>query len=167
MRFGMVIDLQRCVGCGACAYACKAENNTRERGNGQSYNWADFLMKTEGTFPNVTHSVIPVLCNHCSNAPCVEVCPVTPKAMYKTPEGITMHDDATCIGCRACQGALPVQQQRADGREPERRAVQRDQLQPVRRAEPAQVGRQDADDRGPHGRRRRRRRSAPAPRSRR
>jgi Fe-S-cluster-containing dehydrogenase component len=103
----MVIDLQRCVGCGACAYACKAENNTRERGNGQSYNWADFLMKTEGTFPNVTHSVIPVLCNHCSNAPCVEACPVTPKAMYKTPEGITMHDDVTCIGCRACQNACP------------------------------------------------------------
>jgi Fe-S-cluster-containing dehydrogenase component len=103
----MVIDLQRCVGCGACAFACKAENNTRERGNGQSYNWADFLMKTEGTFPNVTHSVIPVLCNHCSNAPCVEACPVTPKAMYKTPEGITMHDDATCIGCRACQNACP------------------------------------------------------------
>jgi Fe-S-cluster-containing dehydrogenase component len=107
MRFGMVIDLQRCVGCGACAYACKAENNTRERGAGQSFNWADFLMKTEGTFPNVTHSVIPVLCNHCSNAPCVEACPVTPKAMYKTPEGITMHDDATCIGCRACQNACP------------------------------------------------------------
>ena len=107
MRFGMVIDLQRCVGCGACAYACKAENNTRERGNDQSYNWADFLMKTEGTFPNVTHSVIPVLCNHCSNAPCVEVCPVTPKAMYKTPEGITMHDDVICIGCRACQNACP------------------------------------------------------------
>ena len=106
-RFGMVIDLQRCVGCGACAFACKSENNTRARAGGQSYNWADFLMKTEGTFPNVTHSVIPVLCNHCSNAPCVEVCPVTPKAMYKTPEGITMHDDAICIGCRACQNACP------------------------------------------------------------
>ena len=107
MRFGMVIDLQRCVGCGACAFACKADGNTRDRGNGQSYNWADFLMKTEGTFPNVTHSVIPVMCNHCSNAPCVEACPVTPKAMYKTPEGVTMHDDATCIGCRACQNACP------------------------------------------------------------
>ena len=107
MRFGMVIDLQRCVGCGACAMACKTDGNTRERANGQSYNWADFLMKTEGTFPNVTHSVIPVMCNHCSNAPCVEACPVTPKAMYKTPEGVTMHDDATCIGCRACQNACP------------------------------------------------------------
>lgn len=106
-RMGMVIDLARCVGCGACAFACKAENNTRNRADGQSYNWADFLMKTEGVFPNVTHSVMPVLCNHCSNAPCVTACPVSPKAMYKTPEGITMHDDELCIGCRACQNACP------------------------------------------------------------
>ena len=106
-RLGMVIDLQRCVGCGACAFACKAENNTRDRAGGQSHNWADFLMKSEGTFPATTHWVMPVLCNHCSNAPCVEACPVTPKAMFKTPEGITMHDDETCIGCRACQSACP------------------------------------------------------------
>ncbi len=108
MRYGMVIDLQRCVGCGACAFACKAENNTRDRADGQSYNWADFVMKTEGTFPNVTHWVMPVLCNHCSNAACVEVCPVTPaKAMYKTPEGITMHDPDLCIGCGRCMDACP------------------------------------------------------------
>lgn len=107
MRFGMVIDLQRCVGCGACAFACKAENNTRTRGDGQSFNWADFVMKTEGTFPNVTHWVMPVLCNHCSNAPCVEICPTEPKAMFKTPEGITLHDSEQCIGCRRCQRACP------------------------------------------------------------
>jgi Fe-S-cluster-containing dehydrogenase component len=103
----MVIDLARCVGCGACAFACKAENNTRNRADGQSFNWADFVMKTEGTFPNVTHWVMPVLCNHCSDAPCVKVCPVTPKAMFKTPEGITMHNDDNCIGCRMCQYACP------------------------------------------------------------
>ncbi len=106
-RLGMVIDLDRCVGCGACAFACKAENNTRDRAAGQSFNWADFVMKSEGTFPNTTHWVMPVLCNHCSDAPCVTACPVTPKAMYKTPEGITMHDDALCIGCRACQNVCP------------------------------------------------------------
>ncbi|MFN7086160.1 MAG: 4Fe-4S dicluster domain-containing protein [Burkholderiales bacterium] len=106
-RYGMVIDLQKCVGCGACALACKAENNTRTRGNGQSHNWADFLMRTEGSFPKVTHWVMPVLCNHCTDAPCVAACPVTPKAMFKTPEGITMHDNERCIGCRLCQNACP------------------------------------------------------------
>ena len=106
-RLGMLIDLGRCVGCGACAFACKAENNTRTRGEGQSHNWADFLMKTEGTFPRVTHWVMPVLCNHCSAAPCVAVCPVEPKAVFKTPDGITMYDEALCIGCRACQVACP------------------------------------------------------------
>ena len=107
MKFGMVIDLQKCVGCGACAFACKAENNTRTRANGQSHNWADFVLTTEGTFPNTTHVVMPVLCNHCDDAPCIKACPVNPKAMYKTPEGITMHDPNLCVGCRMCQYACP------------------------------------------------------------
>lgn len=106
-RLGMVIDLARCVGCSACALACKAENNTRDRGDGQSFNWADFVMKTEGTYPNVTHWVMPVLCNHCTDAPCVAACPMEPKVMYKTPEGVTMHDGDRCIGCRMCQNACP------------------------------------------------------------
>ena len=126
-RLGMVIDLAKCNGCGACAFACKAENNTRDRGHEQSFNWADFLMKTEGTFPNTTHSVIPVLCNHCSDAPCVKICPGNPekagnlakdpndkpwKAMFKTPEGITLHDPALCVGCGDCQKACPYSQEK-------------------------------------------------------
>ena len=115
-RLGMVIDLARCVGCGACAFACKAENNTRTRGNGQSFNWADFVMHTEGSFPNVTHVVMPVLCNHCSEAPCITVCPGNPKkagpgrpykALFKTPEGITLHDPELCVGCGDCQKKCP------------------------------------------------------------
>jgi len=106
-RFGMVINLQKCVGCGCCTVACKAENNTRTRAGGQSHNWADLLIKTEGTFPKVMHTVMPVLCNHCSDAPCVAACPVTPKAVFKTPEGITMNDNELCIGCRLCQQACP------------------------------------------------------------
>ncbi len=106
-RYGMVIDLQKCAGCGSCALACKTENNTPNRADGQTFNWADYLHAMEGTFPDVKYSVMPVLCNHCSKAACVEVCPVTPKAMFKTDEGITMHNDERCIGCRACQGACP------------------------------------------------------------
>ena len=115
-RFGMVINLQKCVGCGACALACKAENNTRTRAGGQSHNWADFMMKTEGTFPNVTHWVMPVMCNHCTDAPCVAACPATPKAMFKTLEGVTMHNDALCIGCRACQNACPYSHAELDAK---------------------------------------------------
>lgn len=112
MRLGMVIDLGRCVGCGACALACKSENNTRNRADGQSFNWADYVMHTEGTFPNTRHFVMPVLCNHCADAPCIKVCPGNPekagkgkpyKALFKTPEGITLHNPELCIGCGDCQ----------------------------------------------------------------
>lgn len=106
-QYGMVIDLQKCVGCGACALACKAENNTQGSAKGQTFNWADFIYREEGKFPHVSFTAIPVLCNHCSDAPCVKACPVTPKAMFKTPDGITMHSDARCIGCRRCQKVCP------------------------------------------------------------
>ena len=115
-RLGMVIDLARCVGCGACAFACKTENNTRNRAEGQSFNWADFVMHTEGTFPNTRHMVMPVLCNHCSDPPCIAVCPGNPekagkgkpyKALFKTPEGITLQDPALCVGCGDCQKKCP------------------------------------------------------------
>ena len=119
-QYAMVIDLQKCVGCGACALACKTENNTALRRKGQTFNWADFVHATIGAFPHTRYRTMPVLCNHCSNAPCVEACPVDPKAMYKTPDGITMHNDARCIGCRACQEACPysmdeVEKDGADG----------------------------------------------------
>jgi Fe-S-cluster-containing dehydrogenase component len=106
-KYGMVIDLQKCVGCGACAIACKTENNTPDRANGQTFNWADFTHRTEGTFPDVSYAIMPVLCNHCTDAPCIEVCPVTPKAMYKHANNITMTSNERCIGCRLCQQACP------------------------------------------------------------
>ncbi len=108
-KYGMAIDLHKCVGCGACGLACKTENNTELEHSGEKYNWADFLTFTEGTFAegNLKYKVYPVLCNHCSDAPCVEACPVTPKAMYKTEDGITMHNDDLCIGCQYCQDNCP------------------------------------------------------------
>lgn len=106
-QIAMVIDLQKCTSCGACALGCKTENNTRNSNGKNSFNWADFITITEGVFPNTKFKSIPVLCNHCSNAPCVNVCPVTPKAMYKSANGITLHNDERCIGCRLCMDACP------------------------------------------------------------
>ncbi len=113
----MVIDLQKCVGCGSCALACKTENNTQNRANGQTYNWADFIHHTKGKFPQVRYEVMPMLCNHCTEAPCIEVCPVEPKAMFKTEDGITMINHERCIGCRACQEACPYSKKEVLGEE--------------------------------------------------
>ena len=108
-KYGMAIDLRKCVGCGACALACKTENNTELEQDGEKYNWADFLTFTEGTFAegNLKYKVFPVQCNHCTNAPCIDVCPARPKALHKTADGMTLQNDERCIGCQFCQSACP------------------------------------------------------------
>jgi Fe-S-cluster-containing dehydrogenase component len=105
----MAIDLNKCVGCGACALACKTENNTEYQRSGEKFNWADFYIHTEGTFAegNFKYLVYPVLCNHCTDAPCVENCPATPKALYKSPEGLTLTIEKNCLGCKKCQRVCP------------------------------------------------------------
>jgi len=102
----MVIDLQKCVGCGACALACKTENNTQTRARGQSFNWADFIYKTEGEFPNVKYAALPVRCNHCTDPECLKGCP-KPTALYKTDDGLTMFNYRYCIQCKKCQDKCP------------------------------------------------------------
>ena len=106
-KYGMVIDLHKCTSCGACGLGCKTENNTDDPSDGQTFNWADFYNRMDGVFPNVFFKSMPVLCNHCTDAPCIDVCPVTPKAMFKNERGITMHNEERCIGCRACQSSCP------------------------------------------------------------
>lgn len=111
-QYKMLIDLRKCVGCGACAMACKTGNNTQARYWGQTFNWADFMFHTEGTFPNTKWQATPVMCNHCVDPACVAACPVRPdangrKAVYKTADGIVVNNQARCIGCRRCQNACP------------------------------------------------------------
>ncbi len=99
-RLAMVIDLQRCTGCGGCVISCKSENNVQE-GNA----WAGRQIKTVGRFPHVRFEFIPTLCNQCENAPCVKGCPT--KAMHKGYGNITMHTPEKCVGCRTCLAMCP------------------------------------------------------------
>jgi Fe-S-cluster-containing dehydrogenase component len=106
-KYGMVIDLLKCTGCGACGVGCKTQNNTDDAHNGQTFNWADFCDSMEGKFPNPKYTMYPTLCNHCDDAPCVTACPVAPTAMYKSANGTTLHNEERCIGCAMCQEACP------------------------------------------------------------
>lgn len=92
---GMVIDLQRCVGCEACNIACKNENNLQE---GVAY--SSRITRTEGEFPNVSYEYVPTLCNQCRDAPCAKGCPTT--ALEKGEGGITVQNPDQCIGCKYC-----------------------------------------------------------------
>jgi len=100
MRFGMVIDQQKCVGCSGCVFACKAENHTPAE-----INWCDKVIVTSGKYPDVNFEYISTMCNHCDNAPCVQGCPT--QAMHKGEGGLTLHDPDKCIGCKACMANCP------------------------------------------------------------
>jgi len=99
-RYGMVIDLDRCVGCRACMEACKVENNTP-----QGAFWMYVFRLEEGEYPNTKIQFMPRPCQHCDNAPCVKVCPVG--ARYKRADGLVATDWDRCIGCRYCEVACP------------------------------------------------------------
>lgn len=99
-RWGMVIDLRRCVGCYGCQVACKAEHGTRP-----GITWARVLKSETGTFPNVRRLSLPVLCMQCREPACLPVCPTG--ATRQRPDGVVTIDRALCIGCRYCMQACP------------------------------------------------------------
>ena len=101
-RWGMVIDLRKCVGCSACTIACKAENRLPP---GVVYR--PVIEEEIGEYPNVTRRFMPRPCMQCDNPPCVPVCPVG--ATYKRPDGIVEINYEQCIGCRYCMTACPYQ----------------------------------------------------------
>lgn len=96
----MLIDLTRCIGCDACTVACKQENGTPV-----DVFFARVLNVEYGTYPNVKRVYIPVLCNHCDDAPCLKSCPN--KAIIRRQDGIVLIDQDRCRGTGACVSACP------------------------------------------------------------
>lgn len=99
-RYGMMIDIDACIGCNACTIACRAEHATPA-----GIFWAKVLEKEIGKFPAARRVFLPVLCNHCARPICRDVCPTG--ATYKREDGIVLIDYDLCIGCRACIEACP------------------------------------------------------------
>ena len=112
-RLAMVIDLQRCTGCGGCLISCKSENNVQT-----GVRFSKSISKTVGVFPNVRLEFLPTLCNQCENAPCVRACPTG--AMHKGFGNITMHTPEKCIGCKTCMAMCPYDIISRNTREPHR-----------------------------------------------
>ncbi|MFH1652365.1 MAG: 4Fe-4S dicluster domain-containing protein [Chloroflexota bacterium] len=100
MRYGMVIDLKRCIGCYGCQIFCKMENATPP-----GMMWSRVLLNESGKYPTVRKTPLPLLCMHCKEPVCVEVCPTG--ASVKREDGIVVIDHAKCLGCGSCVVACP------------------------------------------------------------
>ncbi len=113
-RWSMVVDLDKCIGCAACSAACYAENNIGIVGedrviDGREMTWLSverYLDPRQGE--KITF--LPMLCQHCTNAPCESVCPVY--APHHSKEGINNQIYNRCIGTRFCSQNCPYKVRR-------------------------------------------------------
>ncbi|MBX3128946.1 MAG: 4Fe-4S dicluster domain-containing protein [Polyangiaceae bacterium] len=127
VEFGYALNLSVCIGCRRCAEACHIENN-HDRSTNNSY--IRVLEMKQGSLDlehgnaDYDHAVpaegkfyLPVQCQQCDNAPCVDVCPV--QATWKESDGIVVVDYNWCIGCRYCEAACPYHARRFNWKKPE------------------------------------------------
>ena len=101
-RYGMVVDLNRCVGCQTCTIACKHHNDTPP-----GVQWRRVLDVEQGEYPDVERLFLVTGCQHCADPPCVPVCPTG--ATRQRADGLVTMDYDTCIGCGYCAVACPYQ----------------------------------------------------------
>ena len=100
MKYGFIIDNRKCIGCHACTTACKSEHDVAVGVN------RTYVKQVEkGEFPDTRRIFSVMRCNHCTDAPCVEICPT--EALFTREDGIIDFDNNRCIGCKSCMQACP------------------------------------------------------------
>ena len=100
VKYGFIIDNRKCIGCHACTVACKSEHEVPVGVN------RTYVKQVEkGTFPDSKRLFSVMRCNHCTNAPCVTICPT--EALFIREDGIVDFDNDRCIGCKSCMQACP------------------------------------------------------------
>lgn len=97
---GFLLDLERCVGCGACVLACRIENDLPE-----GVSWRRILPFNIPRNPIGPTFHLTLACHHCEDPPCVRGCPSG--ALQKRPDGVVLLEEALCLGCRYCEMACP------------------------------------------------------------
>ena len=102
MRWGMVVDVRRCVGCQTCTIACK-----QEHGLPPGTVWRFVADCEVGEYPDVRRLFLPMQCMHCAEPPCVPVCPTG--ASRQRADGIVWVEYGACVGCAYCAMACPYQ----------------------------------------------------------
>jgi Fe-S-cluster-containing dehydrogenase component len=120
--WGMIVDIDKCIGCGNCVRACSNENHVPA---GYFRTWVERYQVPEdedqpprvdspngaidgfppNTHPGLKSFFVPKLCNHCEHSPCTQVCPVG--ATFTSPDGVVLVDPTYCLGCRYCVQACP------------------------------------------------------------
>ncbi len=100
MRLGFLLNQETCIGCHACTVACKSEHGVPL---GAFRTWVKHIER--GTFPDVRRHFSVMRCNHCDDAPCMDICPT--KALFRRKDGVVDFDRDACIGCKSCLQACP------------------------------------------------------------
>ena len=105
-RYGLVIDLERCIGCHTCTIACKLENGfDKDSGIRVQTIGGPHRDTPAGKAPNLSMHFLPKPCMHCDEPPCREACPL--EAITKRDDGIVLVDEEKCDGCGSCVSECP------------------------------------------------------------